>query len=79
MYQDEKANLEKENFALMEKVEQLARASRSVGALTQQDSVSIVQLKLFSFIKNFKGCIVRRVGSVAWVDHWQIAVNIKNI
>uniref|UniRef100_A0A915NVK8 Major sperm protein n=1 Tax=Meloidogyne floridensis TaxID=298350 RepID=A0A915NVK8_9BILA len=62
MYQDEKANLEKENFALMEKVEQLARASRSVGALTQQDS-----------------CIVRRVGSFAWVDHWQIAVNIKNI
>nr|CAD2205926.1 unnamed protein product [Meloidogyne enterolobii] len=61
MYQDEKANLEKENFALMEKVEQLARASRSVGALTQQDSVSIVQAVLFVVLALLLGLIIGKL------------------
>ncbi|KAL7080570.1 hypothetical protein ACQ4LE_000439 [Meloidogyne hapla] len=62
MYQDEKANLEKENFALMERVEQLARASRSVGALTQQqDSVPIVQAILFVVLALLLGLIIGKL------------------
>jgi hypothetical protein len=61
MYQDEKANLEKENFALIERVEQLARASHSVGSLTQQDSVPIVQAILFVVLALLLGLIIGKL------------------
>ncbi|KAF7636147.1 Major sperm protein [Meloidogyne graminicola] len=61
MYQDEKTNLEKENFALMERIEQLARASHSVGSLAQQDSVPIIQVILFVVLALLVGLIIGKM------------------
>lgn len=60
MYQDEKANLEKENYALLEKMEKLAQASSS-GLSMSQDNIPMLHAILFAFLALLLGLIVGKL------------------
>ncbi|KAL3093069.1 hypothetical protein niasHT_022519 [Heterodera trifolii] len=60
MYQDEKKNLEKENYALIDKLEKLTH-NAAAGGVLQQDNVQLLHAILFAVLALMVGLIVGKL------------------
>jgi len=61
MYQDEKSNLERENYALLEKLEKLTQNAAGAGGMLQQDNVQMLHAVLFAILALLLGLIVGKL------------------
>jgi len=61
MYQDEKLNLERENYALLEKLEKLTQHAAGAGGIHPQDNVQMLHAVLFAILALLLGLIVGKL------------------